>query len=70
VREDKKMRRQGYYIILINIKKIRFSHWNEEVKTKIPEKLVPSPLLLDVKLQKQSGETLRGYLHLPSSLTC
>jgi hypothetical protein len=44
--------RQGNYIILINIKRARFKHWNKEAKIKQPEQLAPSHLLLDVKLQE------------------
>jgi hypothetical protein len=40
------MRRQGNYIILINIASLR--HWKEEVHTKKPELLLP----LDVKFQE------------------
>jgi hypothetical protein len=47
------MRRQGNYIILMNIKRANVRHWNEEVDTKKPEQLASSHLLLNVKLQEQ-----------------
>jgi hypothetical protein len=40
-------------LFLINIKRVRLRHWNKKVKTKKPEQLAPSHLLLDVKLEKQ-----------------
>jgi hypothetical protein len=30
--QDKWMRREGNYIILVNVKRARPRHWNEEVK--------------------------------------
>jgi hypothetical protein len=50
VRQARQMRRQGNYIILINIKRTRLRNWNKKVKTNKLEQLVPFYLLLDVKL--------------------
>jgi hypothetical protein len=35
------MRRQGNYIIFINILKARHRHWNDNVKTEKPEQKLP-----------------------------
>jgi hypothetical protein len=40
-------------LFLINITRARLRQWNQETKTENPERLAPSHLLLDVKLEKQ-----------------
>jgi hypothetical protein len=40
-------------LFLINLKGVRHRYWNEEVKTKRPEQLAPSHLLLEAKLEEQ-----------------
>jgi hypothetical protein len=48
------MRQEENYIILVNIKRTRLRHWNEEVKPKVPEQLAtPSHLLLDVSYKNR-----------------
>jgi hypothetical protein len=42
--------------------------WNEKIKTKKPEQLAPSFLLLNIKVQGQGD--IRGHLHLPSTFVC
>jgi hypothetical protein len=46
------MRRQENCSIL----RVTFWHWNKELKAGEPEKLVPSHLILDVKLQEQEDK--------------
>jgi hypothetical protein len=46
------MRSQENYIISVSIKRARLRHWNEEQKTKKPEQIASSHLLLDVKFKK------------------
>jgi hypothetical protein len=51
--QDKWMRREGNYIILVNVKRARPRHWNEEVKiekSKVKAANPPPHLLLDVNL--------------------
>jgi hypothetical protein len=51
--------------VLINIERTRLRYWNKKAKTKRPEQLSFSYLILDVKLQEQ-GELKK----LSSSLKC
>jgi hypothetical protein len=41
MRQDRKMRRWGNYIILKNIYMARLRHWDEEEQTEKPEHLAP-----------------------------
>jgi hypothetical protein len=44
MRQDRWMRRQENYIILINIKVARLTHWNQKAKTKKSDQLIPTSL--------------------------